>query len=67
LECRVFYRHRIIEDHHYAIASKSLKRAAVFEDDLADSRMIRYLEPSGAVIRPVRRMQRDTPRRAKGA
>src|SRR6516164_3088522 len=40
LECRVFHGHRLVEDYHHAIASKSLKRAAVFDDDLADCRMI---------------------------
>src|SRR5262249_54101940 len=36
LECRVFYRDRIVEDHHDTIASKTFKGAAVLEDDLAD-------------------------------
>ena len=31
---------RIIEDDHHAVASKSLKRAALLNDDLADGRMI---------------------------
>jgi hypothetical protein len=40
LERRVFHRDRIVENHHHAIASKSFKRAAVFDDDLTDCRMI---------------------------
>src|SRR6516225_10703409 len=40
LECRVFYWDRIIEDHHHTVTGKSFKRAAVFDDDLTDCRMI---------------------------
>jgi hypothetical protein len=36
----IFHRDRIVEDDHHAIASKPLKRAAVFDDDLTDCRMI---------------------------
>src|SRR4029077_1571467 len=40
LERRVFYWHRIVEDHHYAVASVSFERAVVLDDDFADGRMI---------------------------
>src|SRR6516162_823665 len=40
LERRIFHGHGIVEDDHNAIASKSLKRAAVLDDDLTDCRMI---------------------------
>ena len=40
LKRRVLDRHWIIEDHHHAVASVAFKRAVVFDDDFADSRMI---------------------------
>ena len=40
LECRAFHGDRIVEDDHHAIAGKSLKRAAILDDDLADSCMV---------------------------
>ena len=40
LERRVLYRHRIVEDHHHAVASVPLKRAVVFDDDFANGRMV---------------------------
>src|SRR5262249_42924703 len=40
LERRVFHGDRIVKDHHHAIASKPLKRATVFDDNLSDCRMI---------------------------
>src|SRR4029077_13195303 len=40
LQRRILDRDRIIENDHHTIASKSLKRAAVLEDDLADSLMV---------------------------
>jgi len=40
LKRRVFNRHRIVEDHHHAVTSVAFKRAAVFDDDLTDCRMV---------------------------
>ena len=40
LERGVLYRHRIIEDHHHAVASVAFERAVVLDDDFADGRMV---------------------------
>ena len=39
-ERRVGHRHRIVEDHHHAVAGEALQRAAVLDDDLADRRVV---------------------------
>jgi hypothetical protein len=40
LQRGVLYGHRIIEDHHNAVASVPFERPAVFDDDLADCCMV---------------------------
>ena len=40
MECRVFRRHGIVEDDHYAVAREPFERAAVFDYDFADGRVI---------------------------
>jgi hypothetical protein len=40
LESRVLYWHWIIEDHHHAVTGIAFKRAVVFDDFLANRRMV---------------------------
>jgi hypothetical protein len=40
LERRVLHGHRIVENDHHAIASVAFERAAVFDDDLPDRRVV---------------------------
>ena len=39
-ERRVVYGHRVVEDHHHAIASITFKRPAIFDDDFANGRVV---------------------------
>src|SRR6516162_3365794 len=66
LEGRVFHGHRIVEDHHHAIASKALKRAAVLNDDLADSRMV-VAQESHHIFRVRAFREASKPRRSQNS